>query len=113
MMAALAEYCDVSSAEPSHWSISTGTFSRLDHMYCNLPEWILVASKMAAGTLLDPLKLRPSWDSDHVPLWVSVSRRNKVHHRQRPIDPRIFSSKTFAVKHASLVRHAKLETFKG
>ena len=67
---ALAKYVNIGSADLTHWCIASASYSRIDRVFTNLPEWALLNSKMTAGVWCDTLRLKPSIDSDHVPTWM-------------------------------------------
>ncbi len=84
---ALAWYTDISTEEPIRWSIAGASYSRLDRIFCRVPECALLNSTVAARVSIDTLKRRAGLDSDHVPTWVKVTKKTKLHNVSRPIPP--------------------------
>ncbi len=57
----------------------------------------------------NPLLLRSSWVSDHVPVWVKISRKERMHSGNRPVPSHTFKSPVFRVEHDKLARYTNLE----
>ncbi len=51
------------------------------------------------------MKLRAGLDSDHVPRWVKVKPKMKLHNERRPIRPWVFHSAAFKAEHQRLLNY--------
>ncbi len=69
---AIGRYVDLSTAEPIHWCIATGRFARVDRIFVNSPEAVLISGSSESRLLSDPCKLMRSWDSFHLPVQAST-----------------------------------------
>ena len=106
---ALSKYVDLNSADLTHWCIATASFSRIDRLYTNLPEWALLNCQRTAGVWIDTLRLKPSVDSDHVPAWTKLAAKSAMHSNNRPIPGWVCKLPEFAQQAARLTKYADIQ----
>ncbi len=48
--------CDITSAEPTHWRTAINRFARIDRVFTNVPQAVLMSSWVDAKALTDPCR---------------------------------------------------------
>ncbi len=95
---------------PTHYTSSSKTLSRIDRIFISSPSWMALQLRLNISLKMDPEAVHAEEISDHTPITLPISARDRLDRDAQPIPPHVFKLPGFASWLSTLTDMADLQS---